>query len=144
LSLLLCAVCAPAQAIEFESDHLTIDDQTGKATLTGNVTVWNDTGTIKARRIVVRYASSGDTVISYEAFGKVRIDHSNINARSEYAFRDLRGDTLFLQEDAYVKRNRDEFWADRITIDLQSSQVDLTGSVRGHIRQQPQSEGGQP
>jgi lipopolysaccharide export system protein LptA len=105
------------------------------------VTVWNDTGTIKARRIVLQYTPGGDTVISYEAFGKVRIDYSKINARAQYAFRDMRGDTLLLQEDAYVKRKYDEFWANRITIDLKKSQLDLSGSVRGHIRQRSQSAG---
>jgi lipopolysaccharide export system protein LptA len=123
-----------ASALEFESNELTMDDRTGEATLTGNVTVWDDTGTIKANRIIITYASSGDTVISYEAFGNVRIDYDDLKANSNYAYRDARADTLFLQQDAYVNRRGNEFWADRIRVDLRTSEVNMIGSVRGNVR----------
>lgn len=121
-------------ALEFESDNLKIDDQRGRAILTGNVRAWDDTGTIKSRRLIIRYAPEGDTVTSYEAFGNVRIDYTNVKARSEYAYRDARADTLFLQENAYVIREKNEFWADRINVDLTTSQVEMSGSVRGSLR----------
>lgn len=128
-----------SRAVEFESDHLTIDDRTGKAILTGDVIVWNDTGTLKARRVVIYYHSQGDTVTSYEAFGQVQVDYSDIDARANYAYRDVQADTMLLQENAYVKRNQDEFWADRIVVNMKTSRVNLSGSVRGHIRQRRKS-----
>lgn len=120
--------------MEFESDRLNIDDRTGEVELTGNVRAWNDTATVKSRRLIIRYEGEGDTVTSYEAFGNVRIDHDTMYARSEYAYRDARADTLFLQEDAYVLRDGNEFWADRMTVDLRTSEIDMTGSVRGSVR----------
>ncbi len=139
---LICTVLVPTHAIKFESDQLTVNDRTGKATLSGNVTVWNDTATIKANRIIVRYATDGDTVNSYEAFGNVRINHARFKADSNYAYRDVRADTLLLQEDAHVERKQDEYWADRITVNVRTSQVKLSGSVRGHLKQRGESREG--
>lgn len=125
---------SPVSALDFESDQLEVNDRTGEAVLTGNVVAWDDTGTLKSRRLIIRYADSGDTVLSYEAFGRVRIDYDTMNARSEYAYRDTRADTLLLQEDAYVLRNGNEFWADRITVELRTSEIEMKGSVRGSFR----------
>ncbi len=134
------SLASPVSALDFESDHLEVNDQTGEATLTGNVVVRDDTGTLKSRRLIIRYTESGDTVLSYEAFGRVRIDYDTMNARSEYAYRDARADTLLLQEDAYVLRNGNEFWADRITLDLRTSQIEMKGSVRGSFRSRDKSK----
>lgn len=131
---LTLTLASPAAALEFESDQLKVNDRTGKAVLTGNVVARDDTGTLQSRRLIIRYAETGDTVLSYEAFGKVRIDYTDMNARSEYAYRDARADTLLLQEKAYVLRNGNEFWADRITIDLRTSEITMNGSVRGNLR----------
>lgn len=130
---------ATAQSLEFESDRLNINDRTGEVVLTGNVRAWNDTVTITSRRLIIRYEAQGDTVKSYEAFGDVRIDHDTMHARAQYAFRDNRADTLFLQENAYVSRNGNEFWAERMTVDLRTSQVDMSGSVRGNVRSRRKS-----
>jgi len=127
-------VVSPAAALEFESDQLEVNDRTGKAVLTGDVVARDDTGTLKSRRLIIRYDGSGDTVLSYEAFGRVRIDYDTMNARSEYAYRDARSDTLLLQEDAHVLRNGNEFWADQITVDLRTSEIEMKGSVRGNLR----------
>lgn len=120
--------------MEFESDQLNIDDRTGEVVLTGNVRAWNDTATVRSRKLIIRYEGEGDTVLSYEAYGNVRIDHDTMYARAEYAFRDARADTLFLQEDAYVRRDGNEFWADRMSVDLRTAEIDMSGSVRGNVR----------
>lgn len=125
---------SPALALDFESDHLKINDRTGRVILTGNVVARDDTGTLRSRRLIIRYTESGDTVLSYEAFGRVRIDYDTMNARAEYAYRDTRADTLLLQEEAYVLRDGNEFWADRITADLRTSEIEMNGSVRGNFR----------
>lgn len=125
--------------MEFESDRLNVDNRAGKAVLTGNVRAWNDTATVKSRKLIILYEAEGDTVLSYEAFGNVRIDHDTMYARAEYAYRDARADTLFLQEDAYVRRRGNEFWADRITVDLRTSELDMNGSVRGNVRSRRKS-----
>lgn len=130
--------------MEFESDRLNIDDRTGEVVLTGNVRAWTDTATIKSRKLIIPYEGQGDTVKSYEAFGNVRIDHDTMHARSEYAYRDARADTLFLQEDAYVNRDGNEFWADRMTVDLRTSEIDMSGSVRGNVRSRRESRKPRP
>lgn len=101
--------------------------------LTGNVKAWNDTGWIKSNRLEIYYDSAGDTVKYFEAFGNVRLKYPEMWGEAKYAYRDVRADTLLLQGDAYVKRREDEFWADRIRVNLRTSEVHMEDNVRGSL-----------
>lgn len=122
-----------AQRLQFESDELQLEDKTGRVVLTGNVHAWNDTGWIKSDRLEIYYESGGDTVKYYQAYGNVRLRYPNVHGEARYAFRDVRADTMILQGDAYVRRGGDEFWADRIRVNLKTSAVRMTDNVRGNL-----------
>lgn len=136
---LFVAFSNPVSALEFESDELKIDNKTGKVVLTGNVRAWDDTGMIEARRLIIRYVSGGDTVESLEAFGNVKLDYSKIYGEANYAYRDVEADTVLMQRNAYLKRDKNEFWAETIRVNIRTSEVKMQDSVRGNLRPTKQS-----
>lgn len=78
----------------------------------------------------------------FEAFGNVRLKYPDVRGKANYAYRDVRSDTLLLQENAYVKRRDDEFWAERIQVNLRTSEVQMTDNVRGELAPRNRNEEG--
>lgn len=101
--------------------------------LTGHVRVWNETGTLRANRLEIYYTPGSDTVDHIRARGDVRFSTEDLFARGQYAYQDMGSDTVFLQEDAYVRRGPHEFWSDRIRVNLETRRVSLRLSVRGSL-----------
>jgi len=133
---LLLVSQAPALAqvnYDVEADQLEIFNKEGRAVFQGNVRVWNDTSEIMANRLEVFYVEGGDTIDHLEAFGNVRLNRGDIHARSNYAYHSVVNDTAVLQEEAYVRRNRSEFWAGEIWINLRTEQIRLEQNVRGKL-----------
>ncbi|MFB6344972.1 MAG: LptA/OstA family protein [bacterium] len=127
------ALPAAGQSIQFESDQLQLEDKIGRVTLTGNVHAWNDTGWVKAERVEISYRKQGDTVEALEAFGNVRLKYPKVYGESDYAYRDVKADTILLEGNAYVKRRKDKFWADRIWVNLKTLEIRMNRDVRGSI-----------
>lgn len=120
-------------AYDVESDQLEIFNMEGRAIFQGNVHLWNDTTSIRSNRLEVYYVSQGDTIDYLEAFGDVKIDRDSMKARSNYAYYHVQNDTALLQEDAYVRRDGSEFWADEIQIDMTTERIRMRDNVRGHL-----------
>jgi len=118
---------------EIESDELEVFNQEGRAEFTGNVKVWNDTNEIHANRLEVFFEEGGDSIQIIKAFGDVEIYRENMFASSEFALHDVRSDTIMLQENAYVQRDQNEFWADQMWLDLQTEQIRMKNNVRGRM-----------
>lgn len=119
--------------LQFEADELELFDKKGFAVLTGHVKVWNDTGRIESNRLEVYYGKGGDTVNQIKAYGEVKISYPRLDATSKYAERDMQSDTLVLQENVYVRRDRNEFWADWMKVNLQNSTLKMKENVRGNL-----------
>lgn len=122
---------------QIESDELEIFNQEGRAEFTGNVRVWNDTNEIQSNRLEVFYQEGGDSIDILKAYGDVEIFRGDIYARSEFALHDVQNDTAMLQENAYIRRQQNEFWADRIWINLRTEHVRLEGNVQGEMIRAP-------
>lgn len=120
-------------AYDVESDQLEILNREGRAIFQGNVHLWNDTTSIRSNRLEVFYVSQGDTIDYLEAFGDVGINRDTMVARSNYAYYHIQNDTALLREDAYVRRDGSEFWADEIDIDMTTEQIRMRDNVRGHL-----------
>lgn len=133
LGLIATTPLAAQTKYRVESDELEIFNKEGRAVFTGNVRVWNDTGEILANRLEVFYEEGGDTVRLMKAFGDVEITRQNMYAESQYAEYDVQSDTAILQEDAYVRRSKNEFWADWMWLNMREETVRLKDNVRGTL-----------
>lgn len=133
---ILILVACPLDAqvsYEIESDELEVFNQEGRAEFMGNVKIWNDTNEIHANRVEVFFEEGGDSIQIIKAFGDVEIYRENMFASSEFALHDVQSDTVMLQENAYVQRDQNEFWADRMWLDLTTERVRMKDNVRGHM-----------
>jgi lipopolysaccharide transport protein LptA len=132
------AVPAGAQtAYDVESDRLEIFNREGRAIFEGDVRLWNDTTSIQSNRLEVFYVGDGDTIDYLEAYGDVEIKRDTMYASAHYAYHSVGNDTALLQEDAYVRRDGSEFWADRIWIDMATERIRMRDDVRGHLVETP-------
>jgi len=121
------------RSIEFESDRLQIYHRRGRAVLTGHVRVWNDTAVLRSNRLEIYYVTGTDTVDHMVAFGDVQLRSEELRARADYAFQDVESDTVLLQENAGVRRGSDEFFADRMVVNLRTRAVRMHRRTRGRF-----------
>jgi lipopolysaccharide transport protein LptA len=132
------AVPAGAQtAYDVESDRLEIFNREGRAIFEGDVRLWNDTTSIQCNHLEVFYVGEGDTIDYLEAYGNVEVKRDTMYASARYAYHDVENDTALLQEDAYVRRDGSEFWADRIRINMITEQIRMRDDVRGRLVETP-------
>ncbi|MFP4687926.1 MAG: LptA/OstA family protein, partial [bacterium] len=112
----------------------------GKAVFTGNVVVRDDTGEISARRMEVYYEDDGDTIKYIEAYGNVKIIRDNLFARGQRAEYTVGADTLILEEEAYIKDDQGEFYADWMWIDLASEKLRMQGNIKALLSRESEDE----
>ncbi len=126
----------PVQAgYDFSSDKLQIDHKNSWAVLTGNVVIQNDTQQLNARRVKIYYRENGDTIRRIVARGKVRMVRDTWTARAQFAAYNVKADTLLLRGEAYFSRGKNEFWGERIVLDLKKRELKMVGKVHGILRE---------
>ncbi|MFB6356082.1 MAG: LptA/OstA family protein [bacterium] len=135
-----------APQYQVEADQLEIQNKKGKAIFSGNVKIWNDTAEMRANRVEVFYVRGGDTIDYLEGYGNVQFDRGNMYGEGNYAYFDAQSDTIILREDAYVRRGKNEFWADQIDVNIRTENVRMRKNVRGTLvqefKKEPEENGG--
>lgn len=118
-----------------QADNLKINQPEQRTVLTGNVVINNDTEQLKAERVIIHYQEMGDTLRRIEAWGHVRLKRDTWTARGDTVEYNVLADSLLVRGNAYVSRAKNEFWGNRIQLDLKVGSLNLIGKVRGIIRQ---------
>ncbi len=114
-----------------ESDELEIDHNRQEAILTGNVYIHNDTGSIRANRIEVRYDEEIDEVQELEAFGEVEFTWLHYEGESDYLRANVPEETALLRGNAWVRQAGAIIRAEAIHIDHANNRVRFVDDVSG-------------
>ncbi len=121
------------EPIQIESDALKIDEETSKATFTGNVKVVQGEMTLQAGEMVVNYAKNGGSVSSgaaeireIELYRKVLIVSGTQTATADTGNFNMADETLVLTGDKVVLTDRENvFIGCKLTVQMKNGQAKL-------------------
>ncbi len=118
--------------VEVAADELTVDQATGRATLTGNVVIAQGDLRLSARTVTVDYvtADGGRTIERMSAVGDVLIVAGEDAAEGQEAIYTLGTSDILLTGDVLVTQAGSTLAGDRLTVNLASGAGVVTGRVR--------------
>ena len=120
----------PTAPLEVSADSLTVDQDTGSATFSGNVVIGQGDLRISAGAVDVVYASETGDIARLRASGGVTFVTATEAAEAAEATYDLTTGTLILQGDVLLTQGPSALSADRMEIDLNRGTAQMTGRVR--------------
>lgn len=118
--------------IFFITDKLRYDRKTKMLMLEGNSTLEDKKNEVVARGRHIQYDDNTEVAVFQIA---VRLFKDNIVCRSEYAVYRREEKMLDLSGFPVVFKKDDEFRADRISVNLDTDDVIMEGSVKGEIKE---------
>jgi lipopolysaccharide export system protein LptA len=118
--------------IFFKTDRLNYDRKSKLAVLEGNSSLEDKKNEVVARGRHIEYDDKAEVAVLQIA---VRLFKDNIVCRSEYAVYHREQKQLDLSGFPVVYKKEDEFRADRISVDLDTDDVRMEGSVSGSIKE---------
>ncbi|MCY0093201.1 LptA/OstA family protein [Hoeflea ulvae] len=121
------------EPIQIESDELKIDEETGKATFTGNVKVVQGEMTLQAGEMIVNYDKNGGSVSSgaadireIELYEKVLIVSGTQTATADAGNFNMANEVLVLTGDKVVLTDADNvFIGCKLTVQMKDGQAKL-------------------
>ena len=116
--------------ILFSTDRLSYDRRSKIARLQGNASLEDRENEVVARARFIEYDDQNEIAIFQIS---VRLFKDDMVCRAEHAVYRRREKMLDLTGFPVVYKKDDEFWADRIRVDLDTDDVMMQGSVRGTI-----------
>jgi lipopolysaccharide export system protein LptA len=119
------------KGIYFRTDTLVYDRNTKVAKLTGNSTMEDKKNEIAARARYIEYNDENEIAILQIS---VRLFKEKMVCRSEYAIYRRTEEILDLSGFPIVYKERDQFQADKIRVDLETDDVTMTGTISGTLK----------
>ena len=132
----LGGISADASApIEISADSLSVDQDTGKATFSGNVVIGQGALRLSAGEVEVIYAEGSGQIASLKAKGGATFVTETEAAEAETADYDLETGSLILIGDVLLTQGSSAISAERMSINLNTGDAELSGRVRTIIQQ---------
>lgn len=125
----------PDAPVEVTADSLSVDQDTGTAIFTGNVKVGQGDLRLAAQTVRVVYAEETGDIAQLVASGGVTFATATEAAEAQDADYDLTRGTLELTGDVLLTQGASALSADRMTVDLNTGQAQMSGRVRTVFRQ---------
>ncbi len=120
----------PSAPVEISADSLSVDQDTGVATFSGNVEVGQGDMRLAAAEVVVNYNDQTGEIDSLTVTGGVTFVTPTEAAEAERAEYDISGGMLVLIGDVLVTQGPSAMSADQMRIDLQTGNALMEGRVR--------------
>ena len=120
----------PSAPVEISADSLSVDQDTGVATFSGNVEVGQGDMRLAAAEVVVNYNDQTGEIDSLTVTGGVTFVTPTEAAEAERAEYDISGGMLVLIGDVLVTQGPSAISADQMRIDLQTGNALMAGRVR--------------
>lgn len=120
----------PSAPVEISADSLSVDQDTGVATFSGNVEVGQGDMRLAAAEVVVNYNDQTGEIDSLTVSGGVTFVTPTEAAEAERAEYDISGGMLVLIGDVLVTQGPSAMSADQMRIDLQTGNALMEGRVR--------------
>lgn len=120
----------PSAPVEISADSLSVDQDTGIATFSGNVEVGQGDMRLAAAEVVVNYNDQTGEIDSLTVTGGVTFVTPTEAAEAERAEYDISGGMLVLIGDVLVTQGPSAMSADQMRIDLQTGNALMEGRVR--------------
>ncbi|MEL6607367.1 MAG: LptA/OstA family protein [Pseudomonadota bacterium] len=125
------------QPVEIAADSMSINQDDGIATLTGNVVVGQGDMRMAAQRILIIYTQDGG-VSRFEATGGVTVVTPEEEVEAASATYNLDEDTMLLSGDVLLSQGQSAVSAERMRVNMDDGTALLEGRVRTVL--QPNSE----
>lgn len=119
----------PNAPVEVDAASLSVDQSTGRAVFSGDVTVGQGDLRLGAERIEITYDDTGEITLM-TASGGVTFATPTEAAEAQNAVYDLRAGSLVLTGEVLVTQSGNAISAGRMEVDLASGDAVLTGRVR--------------
>jgi lipopolysaccharide export system protein LptA len=120
----------PAAPVEVTSDTLAVDQATGAAVFSGNVTVGQGDLRLQAGEVEVRYDEATQEIARLLARGGVTLATPEEAAEAQEADYDLTSRTLTLTGEVLLTQGASAISADRMVVDLAAGTARMEGNVR--------------
>lgn len=122
--------------VEISADSLSVNQQTGSAEFTGNVTIGQGEMRLAAGRVLVIYAEEQGRIRRLEASGGVTLVSGADAAESRSAEYDIDSGIVQLRGDVLLTQGRSAMTADSMTVNLQTGEARMQGRVRTLLQPQ--------
>ncbi|WP_348640347.1 lipopolysaccharide transport periplasmic protein LptA [Marivivens donghaensis] len=120
----------PDAPVEITADSLSVDQENGQATFSGEVLIVQGDLRISAGTVSVEYDDETGDIMHLLASGGVTFVTATDAVEAQEADYDLEGKSLDLTGDVLVTQGRSAISASAMTIDLSTGNAELTGRVR--------------
>lgn len=121
--------------VEVAADNLTVDQDTGTATFTGNVQIGQGDLRLSAGSVEVVYGSGTGEIERLQATGGVTFVTATEAAEAQNADYNIAGGTLTLSGEVLLTQGASAISAERMTVNLASGNAQLSGRVRTVFQQ---------
>ena len=125
----------PTAPVEIAADSLSVDQDTGKAVFSGNVLIGQGDLKLSAGKVEVIYAAETGEIAQLMATGGVTFVTATEAAEAVSADYDLVAGTLVLAGEVLLTQGASAISAERMSINLNSGNAELTGRVRTVFQQ---------
>lgn len=116
--------------VEATADNLSVDQNTGTATLTGNVLIGQGEMRLTAAKVLVVYRSERAGIARLEATGGVTLVSGPDAAEAQNADYDVDRGTIVMTGDVLVTQGQSALTADRMTVNLVDGTAQMSGRVK--------------
>ena len=116
--------------VEVAADELSVNQQDGTATLTGNVVVTQGDMILSAQNVLVNYQEGTQKISNLQASGSVTLVSGPDAAEAQNAVYDLEAGTVLLTGNVLLSQGDNVMTGERITIDLESGTAKAAGRVK--------------
>ncbi|MDR9426764.1 MAG: lipopolysaccharide transport periplasmic protein LptA [Salibaculum sp.] len=120
----------PTAPVEITADSLEVDQDTGKASFSGNVEIGQGDLRLTAARVDVTYNDQTGAIDNLRASGGVTFVTPTEAAEAQRADYDIAGGTLVLEGQVLVTQGGSALSAERMRVDLRTGSARMDGQVR--------------
>lgn len=121
--------------VEVAADNLTVDQDTGTATFTGNVQIGQGDLRLSAGSVEVVYGAGTGEIARLQASGGVTFVTATEAAEAQSADYNIAGGTLTLSGEVLLTQGASAISAERMTVNLETGNALLSGRVRTVFQQ---------
>lgn len=125
----------PSAPVEVAADNLTVDQDTGTATFTGNVKIGQGDLRLSAGRVEVVYGADTGEIARLMASGGVTFATATEAAEAQTADYDIAGGTLTLNGNVLLTQGGSAIAAEQMTVNLTTGNAQMSGRVRTVFQQ---------
>lgn len=125
----------PSAPVEVAADNLTVDQDTGTATFTGNVKIGQGDLRLSAGRVEVVYGADTGEIARLMASGGVTFATATEAAEAQTADYDIAGGTLTLNGNVLLTQGASAIAAEQMTVNLTTGNAQMSGRVRTVFQQ---------